>query len=194
MLRRTRGVVVAVVSLATTTLFILSLVVYTHGYPLGIRALQPLKSAMTAAMPQGWGFFTKDPTEAVWVTAKIDDHGQLSVPATGRSTSPTSAFGVSRDHRVISLDQDEWLSQLSEAQVEAVTCHANSIHDCVDKLGPSLHYTTVKGAPQRAVRQNCGRHWIYMNEIKPFPYRSLEFDLEFLVYPVDVECRDQSAG
>lgn len=186
--------VVAVVSVATTTLFILSLVVYTHGYPLGVPALQPLKSAMTSAMPQGWGFFTKDPTEAVWVTAKMDEGGQLSVPATGRSTSPTSAFGVSRDHRVLSLDQDEWLAQLSEAQVEAVTCQANSIDDCVDVLGPDLRYTTVEGALQRAVRQNCGRHWIYMNEIKPFPYRNLEFDLNFLVYPVDVECRDSSAG
>lgn len=188
MIQRARSVVVVIVSVATTALFVLSLVVYTQGYPLGVRSLDPLKPVMTSVMPQGWGFFTKDPTEAVWVVATIDDQGKLAMPATGRSTSVSSAFGVSRDHRVISLDQGDWLLQLSQNQVPAVECAANEIADCVDTLGDDLAYTTVEASPQRASRQNCGRHWIYMNEIKPFPYRTIEFDMEFLIYPIDVDC------
>lgn len=188
MIQRARNVVVVIVSVATTALFLLSLVVYTQGYPLGVRSLGPMKPVMTSVMPQGWGFFTKDPTEAVWVVAKVNDADELVMPNTGRSTSVSSAFGVSRDHRVISLDQGDWLLQLSQGQVPATECAANEIADCVEVLGADLEYTTVQASSQRAGRENCGRHWIYMNEIKPFPYRSMEFDMEFLVYPIEVDC------
>lgn len=189
MIQKVRDTVVVVVALITTVLFVASFVVYAQGSPLGLRFLEPAKESMTRVIPQGWGFFTKDSREPSWTVLRVDD-GDLVTPKTGAANSLTSFLGVSRNHRVVGLEQIEWLSLLERDQVSAISCSAEVISECFDELEGDIDYVEIDASAQRGPLRNCGHHWIYLNLVKPFSYRDIAYDQEWTIYPVDIECED----
>jgi antimicrobial peptide system SdpA family protein len=75
-----------------------------------------VKKNITYAFPQGWGFFTRSPREAL-VDIYREEKGKLKLVSI-LNTSPNNFFGFSRNSRVIGFEMAPILKSISKSSWE----------------------------------------------------------------------------
>jgi antimicrobial peptide system SdpA family protein len=79
-----------------------------HDSPMRIGMLNGL--AVTAIVPQGWAFFTRDPQEASWLVYRPD--GDRWVRALGTNSDAQYLFGLDRTQRAQEMELQSLLGQV----------------------------------------------------------------------------------
>jgi antimicrobial peptide system SdpA family protein len=75
------------------------------------RVTHKVKKHISFLLPQGWGFFTRDPREAITMAYKIEN-GELR-ELTVQNASVKNYLGFSRNSRFVGIDLSKILEQIS---------------------------------------------------------------------------------
>jgi|SRR5690554_1052686 antimicrobial peptide system SdpA family protein len=73
-----------------------------------------IRQAINSLMPQGWGFFTKDPREFQYIFYEISDK-EIIKKVTIKNNSFENSFGLSRKSRRIGMEQSIITSQIKDS-------------------------------------------------------------------------------
>ncbi|MGC6479431.1 MAG: SdpA family antimicrobial peptide system protein [Flavobacteriaceae bacterium] len=72
------------------------------------------KSRIFSLLPQGWGFFTRDPRENITTLYEIDKLGNGYIKFTKTNNASNNYFGISRKNRLINLELGVVTSRLNQ--------------------------------------------------------------------------------
>jgi len=118
---------------------------------------------------QGWGFFTRDPTEmrtVLYLKSKGDSawyEDSLNAP------NPLEmAFGLSRERRAYLADLGNILDRIEEQKIEYISCgplDSDYIGDCVENEGS--HNVSFESPPYQAGW--CGEE-VIIAQFQPIPF------------------------
>jgi antimicrobial peptide system SdpA family protein len=126
------------------------------------RLVTPGQAA--AVLPQGWGFFTRDPQESRVLLFRSDDGESWTPAGLGQNSQAKYFFGLSREPRVQGIELGHLRSGVPE---EAwVDCEARSTAECVDRAALVEGTALVENSDPTPTL--CGR--VVMVERAPVPW------------------------
>ena len=130
-----------------------------------LPAQESAAGVVKKTMPQGWSFFTRSPTEAVYVPFKVDE-GQAVSLNSGPYSNSGARFGVDRGARMQNVELGDLAAQLPKGSW--YKCSGYSPEDCVRENEKSYRVRNSHLAPTL-----CGE--VYLLYREPVPYSWIEF-------------------
>jgi len=143
---------------------------YTNANPFSVQ--YDTSYAMTKILPQGWGFFTKDPRGPInrFYTCNGEQLTQI-----GLNNSSIKAFGgASRYHRRFNLELHRVQSIVPDSlyvKDDNLTCNLYPIHTILDERGFDYHFVE-DGIYAMSVENK--KPWLYAN-------KNINYDNEFKI-------------
>lgn len=136
-------------------------------------------------MPQGWGFFTRNPREPKSYTYGKPDGREWRAVETEKISSARWLFGISRAGRVQRIEIDRLSEGLSKDAW--ISCGAVEHVTCLNSLSTEKAVTLVNSMPHPEI---CGTVGFVAEDTMPWAWRS---DADKLRMPVkgvlaEVEC------
>ncbi|MCZ9292782.1 SdpA family antimicrobial peptide system protein [Corynebacterium lehmanniae] len=131
------------------------------------------KEKLTAIVPQGWGFFTKNPQEERLNFYKRTPQGEWVADDTANASS-TNLFGASRKSRLRGLELSKLLAQAEGPETtEWEVCPSTNRDVCLD---------FIKGKPAKDIDNNypvktiCGPTLLTQQKPNPWAYNQAGFE------------------
>lgn len=131
---------------------------------LSVRDGGPMRVLWAHALPQGWAFFTKPPSDPELVAYRLEDDGELSYAALTPNSLPRNMFGLTRKQRAQGPEIAAMANQTRDwnrCGVSDGDCLSDVAHD---EDGPSI----INTAPSPTL---CGPVVIVETEPVPWAYR-----------------------
>ncbi|HMR43219.1 MAG TPA: SdpA family antimicrobial peptide system protein [Saprospiraceae bacterium] len=165
-------------------LFFFLLVTSVPENPVKIRSSFFQKSHVNYFLPQGWGFFTRDPQEERKYLVKMDENGNL-VSKEIRNTSAGMLFGLSRENRIVNSKIGLIYDKLITKKIQPVECEG-SIEEFIRKNGKQLTRATM----QVADFGFCGEYYLISQKPLPWSWIALKdnFEMPSKIFKINLEC------
>lgn len=115
---------------------------------------------ISAVLPQGWGFFTKNPKESVYIIESHDKAEEILLP----NMDYRNLFGIVRKGRAQGVEFGKVLSQIPEEAWES----CENIDCSIDYILNNNSFTPVDDDTPRPLLQ--GQYIIYEKTVVPWHY------------------------
>jgi len=136
-------------------------------------------NALSVALPQGWAFFTKDPTEAE-VHAYVERDG-IWVPIES-AQNVADSMGLSRHNRAVSA---QIATVVASTDVEGTDCESGAVvQDCASEAAHTSQAFEGERPPL------CEPVLLRTMEPVPFAYGTRVSSMPSTVMVVDIECAE----
>lgn len=161
-------------------IFIFSILVSMGTTPVTASLNKETKFSYMALLPQGWGFFSKNPREPIsGLYSANNDSLEVQWP----NMSPKNLFGIYRKGRAQAVDMGLIMSKISKDKW--TTCNNSSIDTCKEKV---LNSISIKNNAKNPLI--CGEYYITRESIVPWNYAKYSkrsYEINKLV-KVNIKC------
>ncbi|CAM2829512.1 SdpA family antimicrobial peptide system protein [Corynebacterium propinquum] len=146
------------------------------------------KEKLTAIVPQGWGFFTKDPQEERLNFYKLGSDRKWLADDVANASS-TNYFGASRRSRLRGLELAKLLTHVGGPKSENwKTCLSTSRDDCLNSVKDKNPIEVNNDYPIKTI---CGPSLITQQKPNPWAYSQSGFangnDIKYLFVKVNCD-------
>lgn len=131
------------------------------------------KRSVSFVIPQGWGFFTRSPREAVLETYRIPKGDRDMIEVLNKNTSWRNWFGLSRNNRFIGYEMSNLIGHIPrEAWHSGVGFIADNIPDTTFSIDVKQPFKTFKRHTDYLLVQHkpIPITWVSQDQEKYRPY------------------------
>lgn len=142
-----------------------------------------------SVVPQGWGFFTRDPREPSVTPYAQNSDGVWGAANRGPNAQAKYVFGANREGRLTEFDVEGVISGADEA-LEWTDCGAISASECIDQVLDTVPVSrsSVTGYDLRL----CGRVALVQEEPVPLAYARGGGEPKLSAIVLNVDCESLS--
>lgn len=154
-----------------------------------LRTYVPINNdgTITRLIPQGWGFFTKDPQEArVHYYSKSENAEWKNIDIANSDLE--NIFGASRSARLRGIEYGSIISQNESALKDGwKSCESTTLKECANEKKGGIPISVNNAYP---VQSLCGSIKVLQQEPNPFAYHQAGFanGNPIRVLSLDISC------
>ncbi|MFA9458371.1 SdpA family antimicrobial peptide system protein [Halalkalibacter sp. AB-rgal2] len=133
---------------------------------------------MTSWFPQGWGFYSKDPTEG---RINVYDENGYSSDLSWPNSSSTNLFGLKKEGRADGIEAGMLFGLVPEEHW--IECNG-SLENCLQENKENVVAIT-NTSPRESL---CGKKILTREEYTPWLWSSYDPEMPLFYVEVDIEC------